>query len=330
MLTKELRPKTLNDVDGQPFAVDLLKHFAENPDDAPKCLLLHGPYGVGKTCAAEAFAYAVNNVDELDEKSKYKYISEYNCASLEYDAKYMEKSVEEYLEECFSFGHIGWAVIILDEIQGARDDIQTCMLKLIERGFFQKFFIFCTTELNKVLPTLRSRCLPIEFKSISHNDVYKNLDDYGRENGLDIPDKIKSHIATRCNGHMRDAHIELQKYLCVGENNYIANATSYYGLIANMFMAAHKGDKDSLVKHLKELSFNPLFIVKKEFDNFIIDCGNAKYLEKKSHISEVNMLLDEYGDDFTSIVDFYTGIWDNSLFSSDRHFYMHMLSFSRT
>jgi len=67
--------------------------------------------------------------------------------------------------------------------------------------------------------------------------------------------------------------------------------------------------------------------VKKEFDNFIIDCGNAKYLEKKSHISEVNMLLDEYGDDFTSIVDFYTGIWDNSLFSSDRHFYMHMLSF---
>ena len=92
------------------------------------------------------------------------------------------------------------------------------MLKYIELEHRKRFFIFCTTELDKILPTLRSRCLPIEFKSISYDDVYKNLDDYGRENGLDIPDNIKSHIATRCNGHMRDAHIELSNSTFAPEN----------------------------------------------------------------------------------------------------------------
>ena len=324
MLTNELRPVILDDVDGQPLAVDLLKRFAENPEQAPNCLLLHGPYGTGKTSAARAFTLAVNQaqLDKID-----SYIYEFNCASLEYEINKQSSSSLEYIMSNFSFVSMGWTVVFFDEIQGASQHTQTNLLKYIEHLHTKNFFIFCTTDITGVLPTLRSRCLPIEFKSISYNDIYKNLDNYGRKNGLDIPDEIKSHIATRCNGHMRDAHIELNKYLCVGKDNYIANATSFYGLIANMFISAYKGDKDSLVKSLKELSSNPLFTVKNEFENFIIDCANTKYLDEKSHISEVNRLLDEYGENFTDIVDFYAGIWDNSLFSSDRHFYMHMLSF---
>jgi DNA polymerase III gamma/tau subunit len=335
MVTNKYRPKVLDEVDGQPLAVDLLKRFAANPDQSPKCLLLYGSYGTGKTSAARAFAHAVNGVTHPAEHNDY--ITEYNCTSLEYEAKNaggrdknnrpIGMSVEAYLTDYLTINPDRHNIVILDEIQGASEYAQTSMLKYIERDHKKRFFIFCTTEMNKVLPTIRSRCLSIEFKSISYNDVYKNLDKCARAEGIDVPGHIKAHIATRCNGHMRDAHIELQKCITVGVDNYIANSTSYYGLISDMFIAAHKGDKDSLVHYLKELSFNPLFTVKSEFENFIVDCSTAKYTGQQSQVSEVNRLLDEYGEDFTSIVNFYTGIWDNSLFGSDRHFYMHMLSF---
>jgi DNA polymerase III delta prime subunit len=325
MLTDKMRPVVLGDVDGQPHAVNVLSKFASNPKAAYKCLLLHGPYGTGKTSAARAFAHAVNNITQP--KEDVNYVWEFNCASLVYEADRENRSIEKHLEELIDYPPNVWEVVILDEIQGASELIQTGMLKFIERKHDNRFFVFCTTDLNGVIDTLRSRCLPIEFKSIRYNDVYKNLKKHVTDEGLDISNSAIEHIAVRCNGHMRDAHIELVACITVGAESYLANATSHYGLIADMFIAAHKGDKDSLVKYLRELSFNPLFTVKKEFENFIIDCGNTKYTGEMSHISEVNRLLDEYGDDFTDIVDFYTGIWDNSLFGSDRHFYMHMLSF---
>jgi len=324
--TKELSPKFLDDIYGQPHAVTVLKRFAENPEHAHKCLLLHGPYGTGKTSAAKAFALAVNQI-QPDEIDSYSYC--YNCATLEYEINNQSSlPTHDFISSNLPLLTKGWGVGIFDEIQGAGSHIQTSLLTYIESVHNKStFFVFCTTDITGVLPTLRSRCLPIDFKSISYDDVYKNLDDNGRKNGLDIPDEIKTYIAAKCNGHMRDAHIQLNKYLNVGKDVYFAGANSYYGLIADMFIAAYRGDKDSLVKYLKELSYNPLFTVRSEFENFIMDCANTKYLGEKSHISEVNRLLDEYGDNFTDIVDFYAGIWDNSLFSSDRHFYMHMLSF---
>jgi hypothetical protein len=256
-----------------------------------------------------------------------KYITELNCASFEYEAKRQNRSIEDYLEWNITLGRNDWEIVIFDEIQGASDKIQTGMLKYLERDYTKTFFVFCTTEITKVIPTMRSRCLPIEFKSIKPGDVYRNIDNYARKKGISISDSVKEHIALSCNGHMRDAHIELSKYITVGEKDYIANMTSYYILIADMFIAAHKGDKGQVVECLNQLSFSTLFVVKREFENFIIDCGRAKYTGGKSFLPDVNRLLDEYGDDFSDIVDFYTGIWDNSLFSSDRYFYMHMLSF---
>ena len=330
MITDELRPTLLDDVDGQPLAVKLLKALAANPDLAPKCLLLHGPHGVGKTSAGRAFAHAVNKVEQPDGTEKY--VGEYNCATFGYEiiesGVYMHKaSIATYMEESIKYHRDHWEIVIFDEIQGASHSIQTEMLKLMERVPQKAFFIFCTTDLDKLIPTLVSRCLLVEFQSISYSDVYNNLDKYGRETGQEIPHEVKSLIATRSNGHMRDAHIELSKYLLVGEKDYISGTTSYYGLIANVFIAAHKGEKNSVVNALNQLSAKPLFNVKREFENFMIDCGNVKYTGEKTNLSDINRLLDEYGDDFMDIVDFYTGIWDNSLFGSDRHFYMHMLSF---
>ena len=330
MITDMLRPKLLDDVDGQPLAVKLLKVFATDPDHAPKCLLFHGPHGTGKTSAAWAFAHAVNKVDKPDGTERYT--SEFNCATLGYeimhpDIKKRKTSVANYMQESISFMRSHWEIVVLDEIQGANHNIQTELLRLMERVPEKTFFIFCTTDLDQVIPTLISRCLLVEFQSISYNDVYNNLDKYGRETGQEIPHEVKSLIATRSNGHMRDAHIELSKYLLVGEKDYISGTTSYYGLIADVFIAAHKGDKNSVVNVLNQLSAKPLYNVKREFESFMIDCGNVKYTGEKTHLGDINRLLDEYGDDFMDIVDFYTGIWDNSLFGSDRHFYMHMLSF---
>jgi DNA polymerase-3 subunit gamma/tau len=326
MLTNELRPKTLDDISGQLLAVNILKKFAENPETAPNCLLLYGVYGTGKTSAARAFAHAVNGIAQPNENATY--ITEHNCASFEYDLKHMNVSIENFLADTLNYEVLDkWDIVILDEIQGANEKIQTGMLKYIEGRHRKRFFIFCTTDINKVLDTLRSRCLPIEFKAISYNDTYNNLDRHAEEKGYAVSDNIKSLIAKRSNGHLRDAHIELQKYLSVGEDDYIANVSSYYKLMSDMFIAAYRGEKDTLINCLTQLSYTPLFTLKKEFDSFIVDCANAKYLGEDSNISEVKSLLEEYGDDFMCIVNFYTGIWDNSLFGSERHFYMHILSF---
>jgi DNA polymerase III gamma/tau subunit len=84
MSTNEFRPKILDELDGQPRAVNMLKSFAAKPENAPNCLLFHGTYGVGKTSAAWAFAHALNKTTEPAEVCNY--IREFNCACLDYDA----------------------------------------------------------------------------------------------------------------------------------------------------------------------------------------------------------------------------------------------------
>ena len=317
MLTSKLRPKTLGDVTGQPLAVGILRKFVQNPGNSPNCLLFHGTYGTGKTSSARAFAHELNGASQPDDRANY--ITEFNCASLEHDLK-NSKSVEDFLGWRLMTIPDKWDVVIFDEIQGASVNFQTGLLTFIEKTHSKQFFVFCTTDINSVIDTLRSRCMPVEFKAVGYDDICMNLGESAKVEGIALPAEIKSLIAVRSNGHMRDAHMELQKYLSLGEQDYTANVFSYYAVISEMFIAAYKGNKGSMLDCLSRLSHSPLPTIKKEFESFVIDCANAKYLGKNSSIGEVNSLLNVYGDDFMSLINFYTGIWDNSLFGSDRHF----------
>ena len=93
----------------------------------------------------------------------------------------------------------------------------------------------CTTNIDKILPTIRSRSLKLKFDLIKESDIVQNIEDISRKKNLELDNNIISLIARRSGGHLRDAHILLDQYILLGKDQFIQSIQSsedlYYKLI---------------------------------------------------------------------------------------------------
>jgi DNA polymerase-3 subunit gamma/tau len=95
-------------------------------------------------------------------------------------------------------------VYILDEAHQLTDAAWNALLKLIEEPPPHLLFIFCTTELQKVLPTVRSRCQTFVFARPRLPDLIKVLRRVADGEGMDVPDAALALIARAARGSFRD------------------------------------------------------------------------------------------------------------------------------
>src|SRR5262245_51267497 len=102
-------------------------------------------------------------------------------------------------------------VYILDEAHQLTDAAWNALLKLIEEPPPHLVFVFCTTELGKVLPTVRSRCQTFVFARPRLPDMVKKLRRIADGEGIDVPDAALSLIARAARGAYRDAESTLDQ-----------------------------------------------------------------------------------------------------------------------
>src|SRR5207253_1231461 len=88
-----------------------------------------------------------------------------------------------------------YKVYILDEAHQLTDAAWNALLKLIEEPPPHLVFVFCTTDLSKVLPTVRSRCQTFAFARPRLADLVKKLRRVADAEGIDVPDAALSLIA---------------------------------------------------------------------------------------------------------------------------------------
>src|SRR5436190_19382101 len=104
-----------------------------------------------------------------------------------------------------------YKVYILDEAHQLTDAAWNALLKLIEEPPPHLVFIFCTTDLSKVLPTVRSRCQTFVFRRPRLQELVAKLRRVADAEGIDVPDQALALVARGGRGAYRDAESTLDQ-----------------------------------------------------------------------------------------------------------------------
>jgi DNA polymerase-3 subunit gamma/tau len=212
-LYRKYRPQTFDDVVGQEPVVRTLRNAIAN-DQLRQAYLFAGPRGTGKTSMARILAKSVNCVQgptTTPDNTCHACVAISNGTSLdvvEMDAASQRgiDDIREIRERVVLQPVEGrYKVYILDEAHQLTDAAWNALLKLIEEPPPHLLFVFCTTELQKVIPTVRSRCQTFSFARPRFEDLVKVLGRVAEGEGFQAPEAALSQIARASKGSFRDA-----------------------------------------------------------------------------------------------------------------------------
>jgi DNA polymerase-3 subunit gamma/tau len=176
--------------------------------------LFTGTRGVGKTTSARILAAMLNCTSEIEQKpcggceSCKSIVAGLSMDVSEYDAA-SNSSVDDMrdLLKGTEYPPISskYKILIIDEVHAISKQAWYSMLKTLEEPPAYLVFIFATTEINKVLPTILSRVLRFDFKRLSSLQISKRLAFVCEQEGIKIAPEALSIISEKADGSMRDA-----------------------------------------------------------------------------------------------------------------------------
>ena len=214
-LYRRYRPQGFDEVVGQEAVVRTLTNAIEH-DQVRQAYLFAGPRGTGKTSMARILAKALNctgapGPTASPDKSCHVCVAIANGTSLdvvEMDAASQRgiDDIREIRERVVLQPVEGrHKVYILDEAHQLTDAAWNALLKLIEEPPPHLLFVFCTTDLGKVIPTVRSRCQTFVFQRPRLSELVTLLRRVADGEGIEAQDSALSLIARGARGSFRDA-----------------------------------------------------------------------------------------------------------------------------
>jgi DNA polymerase III subunit gamma/tau len=231
-LYRKYRPQDFDEVVGQEAIVRTLKN-AISSGQVRQAYLFAGPRGTGKTSLARILAKGLNcaqgptpNPDKVCNAC----VTIANGTSLdvvEMDAASQRgiDDIREIRERVVLQPAEGrYKVYILDEAHQLTDAAWNALLKLIEEPPPHLVFVFCTTDLSKVLPTVRSRCQTFVFARPRLPELVRYLRRVADGEGIQVPDQALALVARGARGSFRDAVSTLDQLASATENDISVQA----------------------------------------------------------------------------------------------------------
>ena len=297
-LSNELRPKKLSEFVGNEINNKLLLSVAKY--SGPSVIIMSGSYGCGKTSSARCFArmcLCENLTDDICGECK-------SCKSdILHSPFYSEldsstignvEAIDDLYEDLTFIPKGKKRIIVFDEFHLTSRQAQSKMLKLFEDAPLNIYYILCTTDKNAILPTIISRSLVLNFTTKSKDEVINNLKKIANDRNINLSDAAANLIALRSKGHMRDAHKLLEKYVLVGENDFLNLEESGYTYLAKYFAQVLwlvknarassediKKHKDVMMELVDRIMRIPIALLKDDYQNLFLDlakkCFNSEY-----------------------------------------------------
>src|SRR6476659_9553582 len=231
-LYRKYRPQDFDEVVGQEPVVRTLKS-AIGAGQVRQAYIFAGPRGTGKTSLARILAKGLNCAQgptPSPDKTCHACVAIANGNSLdviEMDAASQRgiDDIREIRERVVLQPAEGrYKVYILDEAHQLTDAAWNALLKLIEEPPPHLVFVFCTTDLSKVLPTVRSRCQTFVFARPRLPELVRLLRRVADGEEIQVPDQALALVARGARGSFRDAVSTLDQLASATENDISVQA----------------------------------------------------------------------------------------------------------
>ena len=264
-LYRKYRPQTFDEVVGQKHIIQTLKN-AIVQDRIAHAYLFCGPRGTGKTSIAKIFAKMLNCEDkehapcgeclncQMVQNGSHPDIIEIDAAS--------NNGVDEVrdLIDRVKYAPMQgtYKIYIIDEVHMMTTGAFNALLKTIEEPPAHVVFILATTEPNKVIPTIISRCQRFDFNKVSLQDLISRLQIVCRSEKIDIDEEAVYLIAQLSDGGMRDALSILDQCTAFCTSSIsIDDVRQIYGVmttaeLGTLFYDLYKGNTEALIRTLND------------------------------------------------------------------------------
>lgn len=254
VLARKWRPKTFDDVVGQDHVTRTLAN-AIAQDRIAHAYLFIGPRGIGKTTLSRIFAMALNcekgptmhPCGECDNCKGIAVGSDMDVVELDAASNNKVEDIHGVLDQVqFAPTHSRFKIFILDEVHMLSNAAFNALLKTLEEPPPYVKFIFATTEGDKVLPTIISRCQRFDLRRISTGDILRRLRFICNAEGIAITDDALLAIARGSNGGLRDALSALDQLIAFkGTDLTEEDVLAVFGLVSR---GALEGLADAILK----------------------------------------------------------------------------------
>jgi DNA polymerase-3 subunit gamma/tau len=268
VIARKYRPQRFSDVVGQEHVTQTLTHALEQNRIA-HAYLFCGPRGTGKTTIARIFAKCLNcaggpKVDFDDDDPRVQEITEGRSIDvLEIDGA-SNRGIDEIreLRETVKYAPATsrFKIYIVDEVHMLTKEAFNALLKTLEEPPAHVKFMFATTEPEKVLPTILSRCQRFDLRRIPVALIVEHLTKIARKEKVKIDSAALHAIARGADGGMRDAESALDQLISFcGDKIVESDVLSMFGLTAqgqilSLAGALLRDEAETVLKELNDLA----------------------------------------------------------------------------
>ena len=268
VIARKYRPQRFADVVGQEHVTQTLANAIAQKRIA-HAYLFCGPRGTGKTTIARIFAKALNctggpSVDFADDDLRVQEITDGRALDvLEIDGASNNgvEQVRELRETCkYAPANSAFKIYIIDEVHMLSTAAFNALLKTLEEPPAHVKFMFATTDPEKVLPTILSRCQRFDLRRIPSALITKHLAEIAGKEQVAIDAAALYAIARGADGGMRDAESTLDQLISFcGNHIEEADVLSMFGLAAQnqilqLSQAVLAGDIQNALTQLNQLA----------------------------------------------------------------------------
>lgn len=302
---RKWRPRDWDQVIGQDHVIRTLQNAFSRGNFA-HAYLFSGPRGTGKTTTARIIAKALNCLSE-DQSARpcnqCEHCVEINQARfldlIEIDAA-SNTSVDDVrdLREKINFSPTKgrYKVYIIDEVHMLSNAAFNALLKTLEEPPSHAVFILATTEVQKIPPTVLSRCQRHEFRRIPLNFIQLQLKEIADKEGIEVDSAALTAIARQATGSMRDAVSLLDQLASTGSVVDLeltkqvlgtAGGQNVYALV-NALLEDDTGEAISQINQALDRGSDP-----RQFGRQIADVLRSVLMAKMGNPDQIELTQDE-------------------------------------